>query len=140
MGRSVNYARNALKVWYFPYESDPDDGDENWTSLIHEIRVTLCSIIPSFEPYSKWTDRELLCILRNNYSEIVISEYCGLCSLSFVMRDDVERPALAEHWMRQVVNGIDCELLKVLNLVRKVGTFSNGESVYMKVGDKEEKT
>ena len=129
MGRSVNYVSSALKVWYFPFESDDED---SWSDLKENIRWAISKVAKSFSVCSEWTDRELFCILRNNYSEIVISEYCGLCSLSFVMRGDVERPQLAEHWMRQVVNGIDCELLKSLNLYNKIGTASNGESFFEK--------
>ena len=86
----------------------------------------------------KWDHNEVSIFLENDLCQIAISEYCGLYSLSVraIEQDyyaDDNRLNFAKHHAKQ----IEKSLVKILNnlgctVLSKLGTFSNGETVFEK--------
>jgi hypothetical protein len=148
MGRSVNYLNNAERVNYFQwpliwsYDEDTDqdvETDEYWDAadIISDIRETITSNYPGFDPCSRWDGRETHIILEGYGTEIGLSEYCGLATLSIRIDQsildycDTDEEAEAEetkirNWIRDNWD----QASEHWNQYRKIGTFSNGESVY----------
>jgi uncharacterized protein (DUF111 family) len=144
MGRSVSYLSNALRVNYFNWPTlETGEGEdveveyEDGQFVIEDIQQTIISQWPEFEEANRWADREDHIILEGYGVEIALSEYCGLASLS--VRVDESKAdycstdeeyeqcvAAAKKW---VDDNWD-EATKYWNLYRKIGTFSNGESIY----------
>ena len=93
-----------------------------------DIIEQLKGMFPSLQEPTKdrWYDREGLTILENNLVQIVMSEYCGLVSLSFVPFCDEEQEGLANHWISSIWKRV-CEHIGNL---RHIGTFSNGEAIF----------
>lgn len=151
MGRSVDYLNNAERVNYFQwptlwvYDEDTDtdvETDEYWDAedIISDIRETITSNYPGFDPCSRWDGRETHIILEGYGLEIGLSEYCGLATLSVRVDQsvldycDTEEEADAEYqkclaWINENWD----EAAKHWNQYAKIGSFSNGEGVYEKV-------
>jgi hypothetical protein len=145
MGRSVSYLNNAEYVLYFPFESEYNEAGEyddflsqlNWDDLIKNLTSEIQAKLPSYyEVKDKWDNRETKIILENNLCIIGISEYCGLVSLSIAIKDneyDLWHEQLALHHAGQIRKTLEKVLDNLsLNRLNKMGTFSNGESVYQK--------
>lgn len=124
MGRSVSYGSGAVEVCF----RDVSDftGEWDWDSFIEWIRETAFELWPTVEDADHWLDREDHVVAENEHCFIGFSEYCGLASIWLVPRDDRDYPALADHWCRQIAP----KFQKVFGDLVRVGTFSNGESVY----------
>lgn len=154
MGRSVSYPSNSNTVCFrnvseFGYGVD-DDGNtdyesfdefiaqEDWNDFVAWIRESAKSTWKSFEDEDKWLDREDHVILENSFAYIGVSEYCGLASIWLKSKhdelegsyytDEQARANLCEHWCNQISDKFE----KLFGEYKKVGTFSNGESVYLK--------
>jgi hypothetical protein len=145
MGRSVDYLSNAERVNYFQwptlwvYDEDTDqdvETDELWDAadIIADIRETITSNYPGFDPCSRWDGRETHIILEGYGVEIGLSEYCGLATLSVRVNEsilnyfdtDEEAYQVATNWIHENWD----QASEHWNQYRKIGTFSNGESVY----------
>lgn len=118
------------------------DAQFAWDDLKVYIQDRLTELWPSLEATDRSTgnygyDDEQTVIAENRFAEVSISEYCGSVALSLAPRSDLEeyeedynkREALAKHWR----NKISERFLKEFSEYEKLGTFSNGESVYQKV-------
>jgi len=125
MGRSVSVPYGAVAVVY----QDVSYMEESfeWDDYVEDLTYRLKEMYPSLVESSRWFEREERVILENNHALFVLSEYCGLASLSIV---PLEESNLAEYWCEQVAPKFE----KEFGQYRKVGTFSNGEAVYEKVG------
>lgn len=150
MGRSVDYLNNAERVNYFEWptlsiyddetDQDVETGDpEDAQYVIEDIQEYIRSIFPGFDNCSRWDGRETHIILEGYGLEIGLSEYCGLASLSVRVDQsvldycDTDEEADAEYqkciaWINENWD----EASKYWNRLKKIGTFSNGESVYEK--------
>ena len=150
MGRSVSYLNNAERVNYFQwptlwvYDEDTDqdvETDELWDAadIISDIQEYITDKYPGFDKCSRWDGRETHIILEGYGTEVGLSEYCGLATLSVrVNEDELECYDLDDQ------DAYDTDKQKALawihenwdqatehwNQYRKIGTFSNGESVY----------
>jgi len=133
MGRSVSYLSHASKIAYFkcPEIEYPEDFQYQ---VIEIIQDSIMRVFPSIEVTDRWAGREDHIICENGHAEIAVSEYCGLCSLSIRVRQDSEHPEISEHWINQIWPRLEKEMIQLFeNVYQKVGTFSNGESVYEKI-------
>ncbi len=146
MGRSVNYLNNAEVVLFFPFDGGrEEDGEYNedlasldWEDLMANLSSEIRAKLPSYYKVDKWDNRETKIFLENNLCSIGISEYCGLCSLSVAPKNN-EYDEWHERFAIRHANQIEKTLRKVLEdlgltNLRKVGSMSNGEGVYEKVG------
>jgi hypothetical protein len=130
MGRGVSSPNYALHKVYFPFEFENEDGFE-WDFMIDEIRETFKSLFKSLYNSDTWLDREDKVLLENDHCQIGISEYCGLCCLWVVIKEENDfNPNLSYSW-------VDKNIIPIMNKyysdLKKMGTMSNGVSVYEKV-------
>ena len=140
MGRGVNYDSDAVQVWYLDSscECNPH-GCDCWDYLEESIVSAIAGRYRSLisNDGRDWVNRETRVILENDLCKISISEYCGCTSISLAPKEspyqsEAYMDNLAQHWCSQVIGGIH----KVLSdnfptsLLTKLGSFSNGESVY----------
>ena len=142
MGRSVNYLNNAERVNYFQwpvlwvYDEDTDtdvETDEYWDAreVIEDIQETIISNFPEFDRCNRWDGREVHVILEGYGVEIGLSEYCGLASLSVRVLEcyDLDDQDAYDKALKWIDDNWD-DASKYWNRYQKIGTFSNGESIY----------
>lgn len=135
MGRSVSYLSNAQRVSYFEWPMYEDEyGNEIYDEadfVIENIQQGIISDFPDFSTADKWDGREDHIILQGYGTEIAISEYCGLCSLSI----RVDSSCYDDGNVEEIESWIDDNWDKIssgYNMYERVGTFSNGEAVFTK--------
>ncbi|NBW19617.1 MAG: hypothetical protein EBR82_67755 [Caulobacteraceae bacterium] len=158
MGRSVNHLNDAFEVVFFDYPTiesyndetgqwEPTDEPEDFDCVLDGIRESIKSEFPEYTDCKRWEGREVRIFLEGYGTEIAISEYCGLASLSiridesvleylsgdFETWEETEEAEQAEReriekWMSENVSRI----FAGYGEYTKVGTFSNGESIYTK--------
>jgi hypothetical protein len=135
MGRSVSYLPNAKAVVYFQFD---EEEHVLFDYLIEDIQEHVTGLFPNMETCDEWVGENNV-ILRNGVVEIAISEYCGIVSLS-VRTDETDTAYLsrkeeialdeeADTWVEKNFNKAVRPWAKMV----KVGSFSNGESVYEQV-------
>ena len=136
MGRSVmTYGNNNIYIGLDDDNMECHDWDylyENLLDVIQEKYPSLDSIIDE----NKFYGREGRIIARNNHSEIIVCSYFNLVSVNICVQDDAYEynlEGLAQRWCDSVENNIAKLLQKAgYNVLNRVGTFSNGCSVYEK--------
>lgn len=149
MSRSVDYLNNALKVSYFEWpliESYNEETEQYERTDEYEesyiVKEMICESIisefPEYEYSKKWDGRETAIILTGYGTEIGLSEYCGLATLSIRIDENLlayyeedeynEQCDKIEAW----INENWAKISQGYNQYNKIGTFSNGESVYEK--------
>lgn len=142
MGRSVGYLSNAVCVNYFPWpEYDvTDENDEvigqqyeDADFVIEDIQNYLINSVSGLSRADRWDGRENHIILEGNGVEIALSEYCGLATLSVRVEEsdysDDETTAEGLRWINEHWGKVSAPW----NQFKRIGGFSNGESVYEKV-------
>ncbi|KKN21084.1 hypothetical protein LCGC14_0929100 [marine sediment metagenome] len=141
MGRSVETIGRNVIYFDFSYGSENDYEDlatEDWQDLQDNIICAITSKYKSFistpNQWAEYPYRENRILLENDHVQISISEYCGCGAVSVFVRDDMEYPELAEHWLNQVWDRLSGLISQYVSVLHKVGTFSNGISVYEKAG------
>lgn len=111
------------------------DHSEEFRDLLTWIEERVIELWSSFTGTDRWIGNELHVIAENAHSVIAVAEYMGMVSINLgpnydrdtFWRDD---NALGEHWRKQ----ISARFEKEFSEFTKLGTFSNGESVYQKIG------
>jgi hypothetical protein len=150
MGRSVDYLNRSERVNYFQwpliwaYDEDTDtdvETDEYWdaSDVISDIQEYITDKYPGFDKCSRWDGRETHIILEGYGTEIGLSEYCGIATLSIRVdegpleysMDDQEYEADRQKALNWIRDNWD-QASEYWNQYRKIGTFSNGEGVYEK--------
>ena len=122
MGRSVNYLTNADAVYFHQLD---EEEIQDFDLLIEDIREHVMYKYPDFEAVDEWEDRDVNVILQSPLVEIAISEYRGVISLSVRTLEDADQ-AKASTWIEHFFKRAISPWAKA----QKIGTFSNGESVY----------
>jgi len=149
MGRGVMTATDAVHVVYFPITIGSGCDDEDccdsdfsyweWDEFIEDLWEIIKDRYPSFFDCDKWDGREEHRILENDYARIVVCEYMGCVSVSLAIREDADHwpyaYGLADHWCRQIAGNFQKLLDAHFGTIAKLGTMSNGVSVFQKVGD-----
>lgn len=139
MGRTVSGPCNAIAVAYHRGLREDLDGFE-YEDLKDWIRSTSQDKWKSFEECETWLGREDLAVLENNFSYIGLTTYCGLVAIWLVSKaeeldscsyySDCQKMAnLADHWCGQIAPKFE----RLFSELKKVGTFSNGESVFERI-------
>jgi hypothetical protein len=135
MSRSVSIPCGALEVAY------QDVSEYEWDTFpcfLQDIQAYAKRLWPSLRECDTWLDREDHAILENDLCYLGVSEYCGLASIWLVpkeypdsgcFRADAYLYPLAVHWIERVAQ----KFHKIFGHYRKLGTFSNGESIYEKI-------
>lgn len=173
MGRSVNYQSGAELVKYFSVEPvygfynpetgeyegeefNPEETQWNFDNDVENVKYALMKAIPSLREVPNYqqsdykeralhqsADRECFPILYNGNAVVVLSEYCGIASVSVVplelMRGDYYGPrkeSLERHWIRQAEARINAALDSVVDHFVCCGRFSNGVAIYEKASSR----
>lgn len=148
----VSYANVSTFGYGAPWNEETDDYDYeaepvysdfqaecDWDDFKANLGEAFAKYYPSLDFDAKghgWDGRETMIIARNKLVEVGLSEYCGLVSLSVRPLDEhpwlnYAQSPIGERFARQM--NLDKVLAHALGeevVLRKVGTFSNGESVY----------
>jgi hypothetical protein len=127
MSRSVSYPVNAVAVCYDDVSHLEDQWD--WNMYKESIEEMAQHHWPSLICCDRWLGREDRAILENSHCYVGVSQYCGLAAIWLVYKDDGEYPQLAQEWAFQIMPKFE----KIFGGLRKVATFSNGESVFEKI-------
>lgn len=134
MGRSVAVHPNAVQTVYTTYLGEDQ---WEWNDFVEDVKYTLKQAFPSMQDCSYWEHRECQIILENEMAQVSLSEYCGSASVSLVpiegedyYPDEASMNPLRAYWA-ETVNFH--KALSPFDQYRRIGTFSNGESVYEKV-------
>jgi hypothetical protein len=110
----------------------------DFEAILDSTQYILKELWPSFEDADEWVERECHVIAQNAHSIVTISEYCGSIAICLGARydrddyyaDSTELANLGEHWRKQIADKFE----QTFGGMRKLGTFSNGESIYEKIG------
>lgn len=132
MSRGVSRPSSAFAVAYDQFESreDYEDNELDWLDYVEQAKQKVLKLWPSFVPCDIWLGREDHAVLENNFAFFGISEYCGVVCLWLAGRDEGYNPGLATRWKNQV----EQKFRDQFGTLVKLGTFSNGESVFKKRG------
>lgn len=123
MARSVSYPSGAHVAFaHFDIEDEFD-----WTYIVEDYVDVLLRDYPSVGTDSGWIGREDRVVASNRHARFGISEYCGLVAYWVLPEEDSN---IASHWVDQIAD----RFTNAFSSLRKVGTFSNGEAVFEKVG------
>lgn len=127
MSRSVDYVSEAAVVIYLDCTDIEDDWE--WECLLDGLRRIIEKRYPSFVSVDKWPGRELHTILENAHTSITIAEYCGLVSVSLSSNQESN---LSDGWTNSIAGNFTTLMKKNYGdaILRKIGSFSNGECVY----------
>ena len=114
-------------------EQDPqllfDDFDE-------DLKILLQEAFPSLTEDEKWLGREDQAILGNAYAYFGWSEYCGLVAVWVSAKEPDYRAsaaweAMRDKWIASIEKRFAKTVAKAWGVpLNKLGTFSNGESVF----------
>lgn len=151
MGRSVNYLNRALLISYFQWpliesyneetdEYEQTDEYEESYFVTENIQESIISEFPEYEYSKKWDNNETAIILTGYGTEIGLSEYCGLATLSIrIDENELDYSNYDEQKYNEQYDKIEkwinenwAKISQGYNQYNKIGTFSNGESVYEK--------
>jgi hypothetical protein len=119
--------------------ADYDAQSLTWESNSEWYVDTLIEMFPSAYPVKgEWLGypyNETRIVAENALVQFTISEYCGMTALSIIPNYDrgtywkdpePGHAGLAAHWVKQ----IEGKFQEAFSSYYKIGTFSNGESVY----------
>jgi hypothetical protein len=131
MARSVNYLSGAVAVAYIP--TDEFIGEELdqcngylWDWAVEGVVSRLQDSWPSFEEADEWDNRETRIIAENGHAIVGVSEYCGITSISIAVHGQANNPEFSEAWISKIAQ----KFCDTFGSIVKIGTFSNGQSVY----------
>ena len=143
MGRSVSYLSRAQRIVYFEWpkvelydeeteEFSASDTLEDYDVVVEDIQEVIKSEFPEFDNAKRYDGDETLIILEGYGTQIGLSEYCGLASLSIrvdsFFEDEEDQEKILE-WIEENWEKVS----NPWNKLQKLGTFSNGEGIYQNV-------
>ena len=159
MGRSVNYLNRAEFKTFFDVSLDTDsegkittfddNGDEvqteptdwdyqlNWDDFFGAISFMFVKKL-GLNYSKKWEGDDVKIFAENRFCEVGISEYCGLASVSIRINDAESYSEHSERVAKAYIEYLWGKALKLFDSevrhtrLNKIGSFSNGEGVYIK--------
>lgn len=113
-------------------------GQDTFEWMLEDTLARVQEMFPSMKPADYWIDRELHVIAENSHSIVTVSEYCGMVAICLgdnydrenYWYNDAPTHNLGVKWREQVQD----KFLTVFSEFNKLGTFSDGTSVYEKTG------
>lgn len=153
MGRGVSRHKYSIETCYedvswMGHDYDEDTGEYlydfdsydqckaewDWQDWVEWQQEKAKELFPSMTPCDEWLDREDRAIMENDHAYIGVSEYCGQASIWLVCKADLGEgtghDGISMAWCHKAAHGFS---QKFGDLVR-LGTMSNGESVYQRKG------
>lgn len=140
MGRSVSYASGSEVVLYSYFEYE-DEGDyfaqDAFDDCVDCLQSSVIEAFPSLYESDEWVGREDRALAENSLVYVGMSEYCGVVSVWVKPKEDDYR-AYVQNFGARFARQMESKLKDIVKNVfgvrlSKMGTFSNGESVYSKV-------
>lgn len=107
---------------------DFDADDFDW--MLEDTAWSMTELWPSLYASDRWVGypyNETRIFLENGLVEISVSEYCGVVAFCVTPKEDAPLGIVAQ-WVRQ----IEPTFTERFGTMTKIGTFSNGESVFTK--------
>ena len=139
MGRSVSYLSRAIRIAYFEYPK-VESYNEDASLVIEDIQESIKSEFPEFSNTNEWDGNEDHIILEGYRTQIGLSEYCGLATLSIRVDESVleysEDDEDSEKQRAEITDWIEKSWKKIslgYNQYERIGGFSNGESFYQAI-------
>lgn len=154
MGRSVSCPTRAVHrvhvdvSWMGQTEDedgkeyyDDDIGRMDWDDHIDNLKTALAKRYKSVDECDEWLDREDHAISDNRHAYFGVSEYCGVLCVWVVPKEgyhqytDDPEPAFSHRWVESIGKSFEKVVVDVFdtnNILRKLGTFSNGEAVFQR--------
>lgn len=136
MGRSVSYASGSEVVLYSYFESADDEylDQMNFDVCVDNLQESLIATFPSLMQSEEWIGREDRALAENDLVYVGMSEYCGVVSV-WVKPKESDYYAYVQNFGPRFARQMENKLKKIVKDVfgvrlSKMGTFSNGESVY----------
>jgi hypothetical protein len=135
MARSVSIPCNATEI---AYQDVSEHDRETFQWFLDDIRDHARSLWPSLRDCDTWLGREDHAILENDLCYLGVSEYLGLASVWLVPKDYPDSGyvgghayiyPLAVNWISRIAPTFH----RAFGQYRRIGTFSNGESVYERI-------
>lgn len=131
MGRSVSTPPNATVVAYaMAYVADLELGEDQYEeneNPVPDIQDVCKTFWPSLRTCDEWLDREDHAILENAVAYVGVSEYCGLVAVWILPKCDANgHNNLGEQWAINIAPSF----LHQFSTLKRLGTMSNGQSVY----------
>ena len=129
MARSVSVPRAAIATAYMDisWVATEDDFDFH----IDNIRTELRSKWKSLTECNKWIGNECDAILENELVYVCVSTYESIQALFILPKAD--KLGFGVAWARKIGQ----KFVEMFGELRRVGTFSNGESVFEYIQDSE---
>jgi hypothetical protein len=141
MGRSISKPNNSASVVYL--EANLQEFDYEF--LLEDIKAEVAEVFPSFENCEKWIGNENRAVLENRHAFITVSEYCGVVAIALVPKNEEQEgnaslQALTSNWIKKVSWKFEDSLTRAFgeSVIKPVGVFSNGETVYKREEEDEE--
>lgn len=132
MGRGVSTPTKAVEC-VFIEPSIEEDYCNDWNDFIEDVRGVVLARYPSFDDCDRWLDREDRAVLENGHAYVTVSEYCGTVAICLVPKE-TDTPELALAWCEQIAARWQEHIeSRYSSAMRRIGTMSNGVSVYRKV-------
>jgi hypothetical protein len=124
MSRSVSTPNNAIVRVYLDVSDIEDSWEfDNWIDRIQEI---VTSVFPEFKECSYFCNREDHVILECDAASVTVSEYNGLAAVCLTQNSDYNaQPLVIADRFKKLI-----EQEHPHSLLRKLGTFSNGEAIF----------
>lgn len=142
MGRSVSVPGNAALVAYDRWQTewteeeiaevieelgyDPSQYEwcmeQEWKDYLDWVEETAMRSWPSLQPVDEWQG-EFHVLLENSMGKLGVSEYMGVVAICFIPNPDNN---FSQSWATKILHTFHREFGSMI----KLGTFSNGESVY----------
>lgn len=104
-----------------------------WDNMVEWFTERVKELWPSFTDTDRWWNRETHIVLENELVEVGIANYSGMTALTIAPKDhgdywevEARNKGLAARWAQQIESRFEEEF----GTYAKLGTFSNGESVY----------
>ena len=126
----------------YMYRRFEADSEYEWGGLVEYAALEVKRLFPSFElehehDNPEWVGRELRVIARNRHSIVTISEYNGVVALCLgadydrgeFWADPSELAGIGKAWRTRIAE----LFIREFGSLSKVGTFSNGSSIYREV-------
>ena len=119
------------------YRDVSDFEDEfDWEDFIEDIQETCKSLWKSFDDCDKWLGNEDRVLLENSLCYIGVSEYCGCAAIWIASKKEelLNTGHVLDEGTANLCDGFIARIAprfeKTFGEFVRVGTFSNGESVY----------
>lgn len=137
MGRSVSYANGSEVVLYSYFEYDNEDdyfAQSAFDDCVENLQSSVIAAFPSLCESDEWVGREDRALAENDLVYVGMSEYCGVVSV-WVKPKENDYYAYVQNFGPRFARQMEKKLKDIVKNVfgvrlSKMGTFSNGESVY----------